>query len=171
MPISSESLKQYLSSSFIETGTFLGDGTQAALDAGFPKIYTVEIYPDLYRAACDRFRGNERVELFEGSSIDRLQEILPMLNDQSTFYLDAHTCGGATGGAWNTPLVGELRLIATHPLKNHIILIDDVHLFGLDLPGMPEVMMRLAHINPAYTFALIPSGDPTLGPDILAALP
>lgn len=169
MPIATETLKQFRSSVLVETGTFRGDGTAAALDAGFGKIYTVEVYPALYHAACQRFSGDSRVELFMGSSIERLLDILPKITEPATFFLDAHTCGGATGGAWDTPLVGELRLIATHPIKSHTILIDDIHLFGLDLPGWPEVNMRLAHINPAYRISLLPSGDPALGADVLCA--
>jgi hypothetical protein len=175
MPVSIATLAQYRTQydlqNFVETGTYLGDGTQNALVAGFQHVYTIEAHTGLYQAACQRFAAEPRVEVFPGSSIVALPELLPRLSERTLFWLDSHTCGGATAGAWDTPLIGELRLIATLPRKDHVILIDDMHLVAQELPGMAEIMMRLAHINMTYKHAIIPSGDPALGNDILVSVP
>lgn len=172
MPINSATLSRYLNGIFVETGTFLGDGTAAALEAGFQKVYTIEIHPDRYRDSCRRFQGDQRVELFEGSSSRRLQEVLAKIDQPATFWLDSHTCGAPfTGGDWETPLIGELRMLALHAIKTHTILIDDLHLCEFELPGMPELLMRLKRINPDYNVYTTQSADPSLGLDILVAEP
>lgn len=171
MPITAQTLKRFVRPVLVETGTFQGDGTAAALEAGFPLVHTVEIYPPLYYHAIDRFRDDDRVRCYQGSSIEHLPSILSSINEPVTFWLDSHYCGGATGGAWDTPLVGELRQIAQHQIKTHIILIDDVHLFGLDLPGLVEIQARLIDINRDYLISYAQSAEPSLGLDILIAMP
>ena len=42
MPINFN-LKKYKNSVFLETGTYQGDGIKKALEAGFEKIYSIEI--------------------------------------------------------------------------------------------------------------------------------
>lgn len=60
---------------------------------------------------------------------------------------------GEAGGDRNTaPLLEELRIISTHRISHHVILIDDVHLFG-ELPQFPTldaVKAKLRDINPEY---------------------
>lgn len=172
MPITSQTLSRYLNSVFVETGTFLGDGTAAALQAGFPRVHTIEAYPDLYHGAVARFVDVPQVTCHLGSSVERLQEIVASLTEPATFWLDAHTCGGGTAGAWECSLIGELRIIAHFsPIKTHVILIDDLYMCGLELPFMPEILSRLAVINPAYNIAFIESAALDKGNDILAATP
>ncbi len=169
MPIASTTLAQYLNPLLVETGSYLGNGTAAALDAGFPRVYTIEAYPALYERVTERFQSEPRVMTFSGSSVDRLPEILAEVTEPITIFLDAHACGGATAGAFDCPLLQELAILATHSIKTHTILVDDVHVFSLDLPSMEQVLAGLRHINPTYNYALLPSGEAHLGFDVLAA--
>ena len=169
MPITSETLAQFLNPALVETGTFLGDGTQAALDAGFEHVYSIELYPALHANALHRFAGEPRVTLFGGPSVQWLPEVLAKLSAPATFWLDSHYCGGPTAGAWACPLLHELDLIARHPIKTHTILIDDRHLFGLDVPSETAIRALLQTVNPDYHIQLLPSAATELGLDILAA--
>lgn len=169
MPITAETLTHYLNPILIETGTFRCGGTTAALEAGFKQVHTVEIYPALYHNAVEIFADKPHVTPYLGSSVERLPEILNGINEPVTFFLDAHYCGGATGGAWACPLMGELELIAQHHIKSHTVLIDDLHLCNLDIPSIEHILESLRVINPKYTYALLPSAEPHLEWDILAA--
>ena len=169
MPITSATLAQFLNPTLVETGTFLGDGTQAALDAGFKHVFSIELYPDLHARALRRFANESRVTLLGGASVERLPEVLSLLSEPATFWLDAHYCGGPTAGAWACPLLHELDLIARHPIKTHTILIDDRHLFGLDVPSETAIRALLRTVNPRYHIDLLPSAATELGLDILAA--
>lgn len=169
MPITAKTLSDYLNPILIETGTFRCGGTMAALEAGFKRVHTIEIYPDLYHNAVEIFADKPHVTPYLGSSVDRFPEILESIDEPVTFFLDAHYCGGATGGAWACPLAGELALIAQHPIKEHTILIDDIHLCNLDIPSIENILDALRGINPRYIYALLPSAEPHLGWDVLAA--
>jgi hypothetical protein len=171
MPITAGTLSQFHNDVFIETGVFMGDGIAAALDAGFMHVWSVEVAPTYYQHARRRFEGDPRVEVFLGSSLDRLPELLAGLTVHATFWLDSHYCGRPTGGAWACPLLGELALIGQHPIKTHTILIDDRHLQGLDLPAEESWYDMLRKINPDYRFSLAPSAAVDLGLDIVVAQP
>lgn len=171
MPVSAETLKLYPNSVLIETGSFRGDGTQAALDAGFSKIYTIEADERLWVEVDNRFQDEPRVTCLYGLSTKYLLRLLATLTEPATLFLDAHTCTHDGAGAWACPLTEELRQISVQTIRNHTILIDDVHLFGLELPGMTEVKERLANINLDYKLSFAPSAEPSLGDDILVAQP
>ena len=94
---------------FIETGTQRGDSLAAALGAGYPLCMSVEFTDLWFQFASNRFAGNDRVRLFQGSS----PEILPVMIDPSkstTFWLDAHFCGNDR--SWQDPRYGECPLLA-----------------------------------------------------------
>ena len=76
---------------FVETGTYLGDGVQAALKAGFDKIWTIELYEQKYREAAKKFRDDEKVACLFGDSRDLLGEVLSKCKDMDPLiWLDAH---------------------------------------------------------------------------------
>jgi len=170
MPISSEILRRYFSSVFVETGTFKGEGVQAALDAGFDCIYTVEVDPFCSGYCLRRFEDRAiRVHLHRGDSREFLRDFLPHLTTRATFWLDSHYCGAEGGQIDDVPLLAELALIREHLLRIHHILIDDVRLMGTpDLPvRFKEVRRALRRINPDYQMKLIDS--PEFHKDILVA--
>lgn len=157
MPASVALFQKYRSSILIETGTWHGDGVQAALDAGFPCVYSIELSSELYCKSWLRFVADPRVFLHQGDSARMLPLLLAQLSGQITFWLDAHYSSGDTArGPVVCPLLGELDAIAHHPVNTHTILIDDVRLLGAKTEGgFPDVTLQqvidtLWLMNPDY---------------------
>ena len=132
-PMDFSRFRQY-SDTFIETGTHLGESVQAALDAGFTDVRSVELKESIYLKAKERFEGNKCVTLFCGKSADCLPEMIKGTTTPSVFWLDAHPAGPGTAGheEWlkrdesvfqDTVLSEELKIILSH--GKHVILIDD----------------------------------------------
>lgn len=148
--------KPYINDIFIETGSYVGDGIQAALDAGFKQVLSIELSPFYYEHCKQRFKGNKKVRLFLGSSIDVLPRLLKVINTRVTFWLDAHYSGGDTAKAkQDVPILEELEIIKTHSIKTHTILIDDMRLVGKDSLDwekftIQEVESLIGSINPNY---------------------
>ena len=75
---------------------------------------------------------NDKLHLLHGDSAERLKDVLDEVDDKCAFWLDAHA--GAKGayarGEVDCPLIQELELIKSHHIKDHVIAIDDAHLFG-----------------------------------------
>lgn len=178
MPISKEILERYRSPIFIETGSNRGDGIQAALDAGFECIYSVEVAPYCHGWCEHRFWDyRTKVHLYGMDSRKFLRWLLPRITTQVTFWLDAHFCQSEGGSVDDLPLLEELRIIRKFRLTNfpdwtrcqHKILIDDVRLMGTaDLPvTFKKVIGALEKINPDYNIKRIDS--PEFPGDILVA--
>lgn len=133
MPADARLFARHFNPVLVETGTWHGDGVQAALEAGFGHVYSIELSYELFARACDRFADNPRVTLLHGQSDERLPEVLNQLDGPATFWLDAHYSSGDTAhGTTFCPILDELDLIAHHPVKTHTLLIDDLRLFGPD---------------------------------------
>jgi len=82
---------------FIETGTYVGQGVNAALVAGFKTIHSVELSPVCHEQAAAKFVGNERVNLILGDSRNHLGRLAKQYKDEDPmFWLDAHFSGGDT---------------------------------------------------------------------------
>ncbi len=149
------SLAKYLNPIFIETGTFRGDGVQKALNAGFEKIYSIDVSPKFHQECSERFAQEiqkGQVELILGDSQYALQDLIKQIAQPATFWLDAH--GGAKGK--NCPLYEELETIYKHPIKTHTILIDDIRLvhksdaWGGHTVTVEGLIERLKKINSDY---------------------
>ena len=111
---------------------------------------------------------NNKLTLINADSKAALQELLPTINEQCCFWLDAHA--GATKysrGEEDCPLLQELDIIATHNIKNHIIGIDDSNLLGTiqeDSLGnvicdysnitLKLVKEKILKINPSYDIGI-----------------
>lgn len=133
----------------VETGTKGG----LAIDINrllFKKIYSIEIEPDRYRRVHQKYRSRRlyvmdlrkylkrsrwqclrsfvwpgaHVQIFLGDSAVELPKLLPQIRERCVFWLDAHPMGAQTFE--EVPLLKELETIAAHPVKDHLILIDDV---------------------------------------------
>ena len=111
---------------FIETGTYLGNGTQWALD-NFKEVITIEILDEYYKKAIERFKDESRLTLVKGSSADRMEEILNDIDEACFIFLDAH---GDINVQGPNPLYKEISAIKNHKVKNHIVAIDDVRRIG-----------------------------------------
>ena len=130
------------------------------LDECFKKYYTVELGKDICKIASKRYKYfeeynftppynlmhcdeldesfnkeqeyfNNRVKLINGDSGVEVGKILEGVDEPCCFWLDAHSGkeSYARGGT-DVPLIQELDHIKNHHIKNHIIVIDDAHLFG-----------------------------------------
>lgn len=154
MPISSDILKRFRRPVFIETGTLYGDGTNAALDAGFKWVHSIEASGSLASDAKTRFLGKP-VDVWTGDSGLILGSVLSIVYCPVTFFLDAH-------GDYNPdaryaaycPLLLELRQIKESGRQGDIILIDDLKLLGNDLPvQLSDVKEAVLAIDPSYKFS------------------
>lgn len=135
---------------FVETGTYLGD-TLYALKDDFTRLYSIEIDNTLYRKALKRFAPYANVQVVLGDSATRLPEILRDITGPAVFWLDGHYSGGITGrGALQTPVMQELAAILEHPVRSHLILIDDAKDFNgtNDYPTVEDVRAFIHSKNP-----------------------
>lgn len=142
--------QKYPNPVFVETGSLYGDGIQQALDEGFETIYSIEILPEFYKGCVLRFIDNPDVHLLFGNSDILLKKVLDKINEPITFWLDAHK------GNSSSPLLEELETIRRHSIKNHTILIDDLHActverFGFDIDTLKN---KILEINSDYVFIL-----------------
>lgn len=114
---------------FVETGTYKGHTTAIAADI-FRVVHTIELCPDLYRDAVQRFADRPHVVLHLGDSAQALPEILPAIEGRPVFWLDGHFSGGDTAlGSVECPVMDELRAIEQAGLRDAIILVDDIRCF------------------------------------------
>jgi len=149
----------YLNPIFIETGSYIGMGIDAALEAGFKKIISIEVNDYFYQICKEKYSHQERVEIRFGDSILILPEVLKGINKICTFWLDGHYMSDprTEGGMMPVPLMEELKIIKQHTIKNHTILIDDIRLLRnheaewADLPyDVCDVEQFIYSINPNY---------------------
>ena len=97
---------------FLETGALFGDGIQAALDAGFRRVISIEIQPKYQQHCIARFADVPGVTVMLGDSATMLGAAIRDVREPITFWLDGHYSGGDTGfGLKGAPLLEELRQI------------------------------------------------------------
>ena len=113
---------------FIETGSYLGDGIQLAINSGFSEIYSIELGDHLYQHCQRRFQGNPNVNLILGDSSIKLKELLDKHPKTAfTYWLDGHYSSGITvKGEKYTPLAEELEAILSRDIEGELIYIDDM---------------------------------------------
>ena len=162
MPANSAFFLKHPNSVFIETGSLIGDGIQAAVDAGFDVIHSIELSEQYYNHCRARFSDNPKVHLHLGDSSKILWGIISEIEVPITFWLDGHHCGGDTAfGDKASPLLDELDIIARHPIKTHTILVDDLRCWNVnDINyqsyqfGLNEIQEKIRAINPEYVFTI-----------------
>lgn len=144
-----EVLRKCLTDVFVETGTNLGHAAQLALDVGFSRVLTIERDARLARAARKRFAGRQ-VRVVHGSSPQSLLRIVSKMKVRATVYLDAH------GPENSTPLLDEIAALCRGLRRDHVILIDDVRMFGSTAWGgvtEQDAFEALLRINDKYVFS------------------
>jgi FkbM family methyltransferase len=130
--------RKYGLSTLIETGTYEGDMVEA-MRGCFRAIHSIEIFEPLYWMAVEKFIESEHIQLYLGDSENLLPTILEKVDEPVLFWLDAHYSGKGTGrGNIDSPIMRELQCVFAHPVKNHVILIDDARLFGEE-EGFPTL--------------------------------
>lgn len=138
---------------FVETGCFMGDGIQQALDSGFDKVISIELADKFLNICKSRFSNDHRVVLVKGDAADCLWSIISDIHEPITFWLDGHFSGGDTGkGLVEDPILFELTAIQNHPIKNHLIYIDDIRLYrnGHFQTNINELVEKVLKINNNY---------------------
>lgn len=137
---------------FIETGTHKGNMIAAMRDR-FDTIYSIELGDELYARAKERFAHDPHITLLHGDSGIVLPELLQEITVPSLFWLDAHYSQGETvRGQEDTPIERELRAILEHPVKNHVIMVDDARCFD-GTHGYPTTeAIRTMATNHGYLF-------------------
>lgn len=155
MPALLHIFEKYKTPILIETGSYIGDGIQCALQAGYDLIKSVDISQIQYDHCSIRFKNNNKVQLFLGSTENMLWDMIKDIDHQITFWLDAHQSGeGTPMSHQKCPLEDELQIIAQHPIKNHIIMIDDMRCAGtveFDYKSRELIENAILKINPNYT--------------------
>jgi hypothetical protein len=149
LPITSETLQRHKTGPwFIETGCENGNGVQAALDAGFDAVVSIEVKHKSVEHAKKRFAGLP-VTIMLGSSPLLLPQVLREVKQPVTFWLDAHPEN------WS-PVLQELAAFRDHPIKTHTILIDDRRLMHGAWKEITEDKVRAAllAVNPEYIISL-----------------
>ena len=134
--------QQYGINYFIETGVGAGDSVRAALDCGFPHVFSIEILESICASAHNRFRGDPRVEIIHSTSLEGLKVLLGETirsDNPILFWLDAHFPGLSytTGDCFaepdvdrRLPLETELALIQElRPDARDVFLIDDARIY------------------------------------------
>jgi predicted O-methyltransferase YrrM len=120
----------------VETGTYTGE-TAWAFRREFDRIDTIEVEPALARLARIRFARTSSVHVHQGDSARVLPQILSSLDRPALFWLDAHPHTDRSANDAPVPLVAELTAIAAHPVRGHIVLVDDMRLMGS--AGFPSI--------------------------------
>lgn len=142
---------------FVETGTAQAHTLELVVNDGmFREYHSIELDLDFYKQAIAKFTDVPTVVIHHGESDKVLSSLLPKLDTDCLFWLDAHWVGGeddVIGSHGETPVMQELHHIFDTPQK-HVILIDDARLFGVEgnYPTLEEVQ-ELAKIN-GYDYKL-----------------
>lgn len=146
---------------FVETGTFAGEMIAAVLGR-FDRIYSIELDDGWHARAIHRFRGRPEVTLLHGDSGVRLPEVLAQISEPALFWLDAHYSGPITArGLLDSPIVQELDAIAAHPIRSHVVLIDDMRDFN-GTGGYPEAAALVADLRAKHPTDLVEIRDDVL---------
>lgn len=120
---------------FVETGCFKGNTLRYCSGLGFDRMYSCDIDQEMIDHCKDI---SPTLELFHGTSIDFLEQLLPKLDsDRILFYLDAHLPehDKNNGEKWvesdlNFPLQEELKIINKYRKeKSDVIICDDLRIY------------------------------------------
>lgn len=136
---------------FIETGSADGDGIECAIKAGFEKIFSIELNPDLHNKCKEKFKDYNNVNLYCGSSDILLKQIIENVDQPFLLWLDAHYSGGPyIGDLMHNYLPKELNSITNlvNKFKNSPILIDDMNFYIDDKSFCNNIENLLKQIKP-----------------------
>lgn len=137
----------------VETGTFMGDMLEAQKD-DFDRLISVELSPELYDKARQRFSSEPRIELVQGDSSALIDGIVGQLQQPALFWLDGHYSGGETAlGSLQTPIVQELNAVLKARVP-HVILVDDARCFNgtQDYPDVASLEALVRKLRPGASF-------------------
>lgn len=116
----------------------------------FREIYSIELDKSRVESARRKFAGRSDIHLLEGDSGVVLPRLLTSLNEPCLFWLDGHDFD------ITTPVKQELDAIYKHPIKDHVVLIDDARWFDgrTQYPTMEQLHEKAAREYPGHTVEL-----------------
>ncbi len=145
--------KKHNISTFVESGTYLGDMIWAQQD-NFEKIYTIELSKFLQEAAKHRFQKSSHIEFIHGDSGKLMPTLIKDLPEKSLFWLDGHYSGGITArGDKDCPITEEVKAILSSDIE-HVLLIDDARYF-IGERDYPTINGLSAYILSVYPKSII----------------
>jgi hypothetical protein len=173
MELKHQCFKEHINPWFVETGSYMGNAIQAALDCGFANIISIDIDQQNYDQCVERFKDYPNVKMILGDSALCLFEAVCHIEEPITFWLDAHYSGEETPyGLVKNPLLYELQQIVMGRAFRDTIIIDDIRLlYG----PSPDRDFSFSHLN-AYLRYInidfkITYADGTEPGDVLIATP
>jgi hypothetical protein len=99
MPSSKDFFKNFKGDVWIETGTYIGDGINAAINARYAQIISIELNQELAANAIEKFKHNKQVKIYTGRAHELLPQILNnFFTEKIIFWLDAHYSACGTSG-------------------------------------------------------------------------
>jgi hypothetical protein len=159
---------------YFETGLAEGNGVRKALNCGFDNIYSVDICTRWVEEGKENFKDNTNVNLIQGDS-QNLAEYIKDIDEKILIFLDAHNDHSNMDyeqSDVDCPILQELEAIKSHPIKDHVIIIDDVRVIrndhddtlraiGGEFRGrdcvnwgknmnLPEIEKKILEVNPDY---------------------
>ena len=151
-----EYANKYNTSIFIETGTYFGDTLDYCKNI-FNKLISIELDAILYKNAKNKFADENKIVIYPGDSGQVIKNILSAISEPCLFWLDGHYSEGITAkGELNTPILNELKHIFDHPIKDHVILIDDARCFtgNNDYPTISTLRSIIKEHDPGLQFSV-----------------
>ena len=141
--------RKYNITIFLETGTNYGDMTWRQRN-NFDKIYSIELGADLAEFSRKRFRNNEHIEIVQGDSGRKISEVLNRISEPAILYLDAHYSGKDAVRGYKDCAVGDELPAILKTNTDHIIIIDDAHLFTeeRDYPSIESISRYIQTTRP-----------------------
>lgn len=163
LPPNRNILKDYPNRVFVETGSYRGDAIEAAIDANFGRIVSIDIDADQIKFCKHRFdlfrEPRAGLKLIEGNSAVCLWDAIKHIDEPVTFWLDSHwqMLDGTEPGSNPFPLLDEIEQIGRHHIKRHTILIDDMLIMQFNITGydIGLIKTRIEKINRDYKFTMI----------------
>jgi hypothetical protein len=141
---------------FVETGTLRGD-TLAAVREEFSALLSIELDHTLYKAAIHRFKGDNKISIYEGDSSTVLNYVLAKKDTPVVFWLDGHYSGSGTAkGSQDCPILRELDAIIARGNHRDVVLVDDARLYGRrhSYPKLTTISKKLQEAFPNCTLTL-----------------
>jgi hypothetical protein len=112
----------------------------------FREIYSIELDSWKVESARRKFANSPHIHVLEGDSGDVLPRLLPALKEPCLFWLDGHDFD------ISTPVKKELAALYNHPVKDHVLLIDDARWFDgrTEYPTLEEMRAQLTRDYPGH---------------------
>jgi len=124
---------------YIETGTGSGFCLDIAINYNFEKLYSIEIFNEIYEKAKEKYLNVKNLNLINDSSENGLLKILHEINKPTLFFLDAHFPGADFGFTTydstkekniRIPLEEEIKILKNYKIINQsYIIIDDLRIY------------------------------------------